>query len=248
VRSSLYTALLRHPCYILLTDTTAKAGLHCTVIVANEIGSNPPELTAAPRRRSFPHWLLEGLFIVISVMLGFAVAQFGEYRNNRELAARMLASIRAEIESNIALLEPMVPIHSKWADALRSVDTSNAAQSGLDLFFATRPALPGKTSPFPVLRRSAWDAAVSSGALRLLDYSVAEALSEVYAVQAIATGNVDRLSNAFHSTAPFDPAARVAAARMLWLTIEDIQHAEAALLELYRKHLPAIRAAAAAQR
>ena len=217
--------------------------------MANETGSNPPELTAAPRRRSFPHWLLEGLFIVISVMLGFAVAQFGEYRNNRELAARVLASMRAEIESNIALLEPMVPIHSKWADALRSVDTSNAAQSGLDLFFATRPPLPAKTSPFPVLRRSAWDAAVSSGALRLMDYSVAEALSEVYAVQAIATGNVDKLSNAFHSTtAPFDPAARVAAARMLWLTIEDIRYAEAALLELYRKHLPAIRAAAAAQR
>jgi hypothetical protein len=85
---------------------------------------------------------------------------------------------------------------------------------------------------------------VSSGALRLIDYGVAEALSEIYRVQEIATSNVDRLTNgALSSTATFDPTARVASVRLLWLTIEDIRTAEAFLLELYRKHLPIIRAA-----
>jgi hypothetical protein len=87
---------------------------------------------------------------------------------------------------------------------------------------------------------------VSSGALRLIDYGVAEALSEIYSAQEIATSNVDRLTTAFASTAMFDPAHRVASARLLWLTIEDIRQAEAALRDFYRKHLPIIRAAAEA--
>ena len=47
----------------------------------------------------------EGVFIVISVVFGFAVSQFGEYRANRELVARVLAGIEAEMEQNLANLE-----------------------------------------------------------------------------------------------------------------------------------------------
>ena len=205
-----------------------------------------PQLTVRARR-ALPHWLLEGLFIVISVALGFGVAQFGEYRSNRDLARRALTSLQSEVEGNLALLEPLVPIHRRWSNALRTADTSNGAQSGLDILFATRPPLPPKSPPFPVLRRSAWDATVSSGAVRFIDYGIAEALSEIYRAQEIATSNVDRLANgALTTPATFDPANRVSAARLLWLTIEDIAVAEANLLDLYQRHLPAIRAAVAA--
>jgi hypothetical protein len=215
--------------------------------VETESDSREAQLSAPVVRKSLPHWILEGLFIVVSVLLGFGVAQLGEYRNNRDLAGRVLASIGSEVARNLATLEPLLPMHRAWSDALETVDTSNTAQSGLDLLFATRPRLPPNTlSPFPILRRSAWDAAVSSGALRLIDYGVAEALSEIYSAQEIATSNVDRLTMALSSTAMFDPAHRVASARLLWLTIEDIRTAEALLLELYRRHLPSIRAAAEA--
>jgi len=30
-------------------------------------------------RRTLPSWLLEGVFIIVSVLLGFGVAQFGGY-------------------------------------------------------------------------------------------------------------------------------------------------------------------------
>jgi hypothetical protein len=173
-----------------------------------------------------PQWLLEGLFIIVSVALGFAVAQYGEYRSNRELATRVLKNLQGEVEHNLALLEPMVPIHHKWVEALDKAE-----------------------SPFPFLRRSAWDAALSGGTLRLIDYDVAAALSEIYRVQEIATGNVDRLAKgALSTTATFDPASRVASVRLLWLTTLDIESAEAILLELYRKHLPMIRAAANVER
>jgi len=197
-------------------------------------------------RRGLPHWLLEGVLIIASVALGFAVAQLGEYRADHTLAARALTSLQAEVEHNLAVLEPLVPIHGAWVEALANVDTSDGAGSGLDVFFATRPAMPPEAkSPFPFLRRSAWDAALSGGALRLIDYDVASALSEIYRMQETAEDNVDRLAEGpLSSTDTFDPAERVASVRLLWLTLADIQSAEAVLLDLYRQHLPTIRGAA----
>ena len=193
--------------------------------------------------KTVAHWLLEGLFIVISVTLGFGVAQYRESRANRELAARVLNSLQAEVEHNLATLEPFVPRHLTWMEALQKADVSKSTQNGFDVFMATRPA--GGDLNFPFLRRSAWDAAVSGGTMRLIDYDVAAALSDIYVTQAVVTANVDRLANgAFSSTATFEPASRAASVRLLWLTMADIQFSEATLLDLYRRHLSAIRAAA----
>ena len=190
------------------------------------------------------HWLLEGLFIVISVSLGFGVAQYRESRANRELAARVLNSLHAEVEHNLTTLEPFVPRHLTWMQALqKAADVATGTQNGFDVFMATRPA--GADLNFPFLRRSAWDAAVSGGTLRLIDYDVAAALSDIYVTQAVVTANIDRLANgAFSSTATFEPASRGASVRLLWLTMADIQFSEAMLRDLYQRHLPAIRAAA----
>ncbi len=207
--------------------------------------------SAAPRvRRSLPAWLLEGIFIVVSVLLGFAVAQYGEHRNNRELAMRALTSLQAEIEHNRAVLAPLVPIHRAWVQALDRADTSNSQRSAFDIFFAQRPRLPrGTPTPFAFLRRSAWDAALSGGALRFIDYDVAADLAEIYRVQEIAVDNVDRLAKGPLSVAAtFDPPSRAASVRLLWLTLLDIQSAEEILVNLYEKHLPSIRSAANARR
>ena len=191
------------------------------------------------------HWLLEGFFIVVSVGLGFGVAQYRESRANHELSVRVLKSLQAEVEHNLATLAPFVPIHRGWMDALEKADVSKSTQSGLDLYFETRPKLPADAkSSFAFLRRSAWDAAVSGGSLRLIDFDVASALSDIYVTQEIATANVARLvSGPFSSTATFEPASRSASVRMLWLTMADIQSSEEILIDLYRRHLPAIRAA-----
>ena len=140
-----------------------------------EIHAHVPKIGKTPA-----HWLLEGLFIVVSVGLAFGVAEFRVSRANHELAARVLKSLQVEVEHNLAILEPLVPIHSKWVEALAKADTSKSTQAGLDVWFATRPTLPADAkSPFPFLRRSAWDAALSGGALRLIDYDVAASLSDI---------------------------------------------------------------------
>lgn len=206
--------------------------------------ASEPHRAALPR--PLPHWLLEGVFIVVSVVLGFAAARYGERRSERELAGRVLTSVLAEVERNRATLAPLVPLHDAWVQALARPAGPPRVGSGIDVFFATRPPLPaGVESPFPSLGRAAWDAAVAGGALRLIEYDVAAALSEIYRMQEIATDNVDRLARgALSSVATYDPAAREASTRLLWLTLADIQSAEAQLVRLYDRHLPAVRAAA----
>lgn len=198
-------------------------------------------------RRGAVHWVLEGLLIVVSVLLAFAVSEFREGRAEREHTGRVLNGIRAEIEHNLDVLEPYVPMHEKWVQALADVDASAGTDTGLQVWFATRPPLPlDATSPFPSLRRSAWDAALAGGTLRLIDYDVAAALTDVYGTQEQATANVQRLANGPLSTpAIYDASSRVAAVRLLWLTLADIQSAENQLLQRYRQHLTTIVAAAA---
>jgi hypothetical protein len=155
-----------------------------------------------------------------------------------------LQNLQGEIEHNLAVLEPMV-IHDNWVKALEKADTSNSGQSGLDIYMSLRPPLPPRATPFPFLQRSAWDAALAGDALPLMDYDLTATLSEIYRLQEIATGNVDRLAQRALSTpVTFDPASRAASVRLLWLTLADIQAAEQILLDRSRKHLPAIRAAA----
>ena len=203
-----------------------------------------------PRARSVPAWLLEGIFIVVSVILGFGVTQYGEYRNNRELAARALTSLQAEIEQNLAAVTPYEPIHREWVKALAGTAESEGTRTGLGVFFATRPRLHGgAVSSFPILRRSAWDTTVAGGALRFIDYDVSTVLSEIYLLQEVYAGNIERLSNGpLASIATFDPATRGPAVRLLVMTLRDIQGTEAGLVQLYGQHLPKVRAAAEAAR
>ena len=74
--------------------------------------------TIARTGKTPPQWLLEGLFIVVSVALGFGVAQYGEHRSNRELATRVLTNLQRELEHNLELLESTVPVHRQWVEAL----------------------------------------------------------------------------------------------------------------------------------
>lgn len=120
--------------------------------VPNHGATLPPGVA----HRTVPPWLLEGAFIVVSVLLGFAVAQFGEYRSNRELVARVLTGIEAEMIQNLAVLEPFVPMHREWLKGTATIDQAAAGPPAFNAFFSVRPAPPaGAQSSFPSLRRSA---------------------------------------------------------------------------------------------
>jgi hypothetical protein len=171
--------------------------------------------------------------------LGYAAAQFGARRQDLELAREALQGLQEEAEYNLAALEPFVPMHDQWVSAMAAPSLGEAGQSGIDVFFATRPPLPANArSPFPVLRRSAWDAALATGALRLMEFETGAALSDIYRVQEILTENVRRLAEgALSQVAVYEPSSRAASVRLLWLTLADIAAAETELLKLYQQHV-----------
>src|SRR6266542_6859355 len=97
------------------------------------------------------HWLLEGLFIVISVALGFWVTQVREERQSHELAARVLKGLEAEVQYNLATLTPFIDLQQKWLDAMAKLGSATDRQTGFPVcptsstacgvFFAARPDL-----------------------------------------------------------------------------------------------------------
>jgi hypothetical protein len=211
------------------------------------VESDAPTSAPAPTPKTEKptvRFLLEGLLIVVSVALGFAVAQYGESRENHELADRVLKGLRAEVERNLAILEPQIAMHRKWLQALASVGPAKGGETARDVFLATWPGFNPYDikSPFPLLTRGAWDAALSTGALRFIDYDVVAKLSQIYQWQESLEAAVQKMP--YSTPAFFDPANRTAAVQQLAFQINAIELTEGFLLAAYREHLPAIRAAA----
>jgi hypothetical protein len=194
------------------------------------------------RRRSIPSWLAEGAFIIISVLLGFAVAQYGESRADAELKRRALASLQAELEHNLAATEPYVDFHQAYHEALAKVDAAATRESGYQVYIRVRPRQAGQQTDVPILRSAAWDAATMSGALRLIDYDLIAGFSEIYQMQDHLGDAIDRIP--VSTPAFFDPAMGAASVRLSHAAIGELWWGEKTLVELYRKQLDALRASA----
>jgi hypothetical protein len=204
----------------------------------------PPDVP--PDRKLVPDWLREGLFIVVSIGLAFAVDEFRESRGNRDLEGRALRSVAAELEHNLAQIGPFVDIHRRWAEALAQANTSQDRQNALDVYVAVRPRLPeGARANFPThVRRVAWDAALSTGALRFIDYDLVAAVSEVYAMQDYYGDTAKLLGGVVTGGPAMDPAASAIAVRQMTVVMREVVFAEELLVDLYRRQLPVVQAAA----
>ena len=204
----------------------------------------PPSENGRPNTvgKGVAAWLLEGVFIVISVLLGFAAAQYGESRAERNLSHRALTNLQSELEYNLAVVEPYIAFHRAHIRALVQVRAEEGVESGFQVVMRHRPELPKDArADVPLVRRAAWDAAASSGALRLIDYDLIASLSEIYQMQ-------DHLDEAVHripmsSPAFFDPGQRGPSIHLTRMALNEILWSEQSLVTLYRKHLPALQAA-----
>jgi predicted DNA-binding protein with PD1-like motif len=204
--------------------------------------------------RKSARWLFEALLIVASVLLAFGVDEYREARTNRALAVRVLNGLRTEIEHNMKSVEAQQRLHQRWVNALGgwlqqdSQAMATGSPTGWNVFVATWPEFNKNDikAPFIAPRRGAWDAALSTGALRLIDYDVSARLSQIYDWQSSLAKAIDALP--YSSTSFFDPASRRPAVEHVAFQLEAIALTEGFLLEAYREHLPAIRAAAEAGR
>ena len=88
------------------------------------------------------------------------------------------------------------------------------------------------------LRDAAWETAVSTGALRLLEYEQAAVLSETYIGQRMATAHtLQRLVDRFYMPENFDPAMRRAMLQTLGMLFVELSGQESYLIEAYRQAL-----------
>jgi hypothetical protein len=185
--------------------------------------------------------LFESALIVLSIVLGFAVSEWRQVSADRDLATRMLRNVRTEIEHNLSEIEARLPRHQKMVEAFRSADVSDSRMSAWDVIFAKLKEHGGGLD-VAVLPQAAWDAALSTGALRLIEYDIAAALSEIYGAQALLMRAVDHLFDSYQ-LAMFEAGKQREGVQMFqWLLVE-IEGSERALRDLYRKHLPKLQAA-----
>jgi hypothetical protein len=213
-----------------------------------ENANDHPVPATQPSRaaRTPSRFLFESLLIVLSVVLGFAVTQWRDSVAERRLAARAVADVLIEVQANLAQIEEQLARHQRMVDllepAMAELDAADPSVSGLEFYFS-------RVGPSPAggqLRQVAWDAAVSSGSLRLVDYEIAAVLSEIYVAQEELYDEFQyQTGAAIFVPDTFDPARRQAVARMLQgLTIE-VTGRESLLKEVYERNLPRLHFASA---
>lgn len=202
--------------------------------------AEPPRLEAAEheeRRRTGSHSrvILESVLIVLSVLLGFALNAWGERRAEHRLADAALANFRREIEANLGELERVQPKHAEFAAQLAAAAATSDPGEGRSAFEIFAGLLPEGGLDVPPLREAAWETAVSTGALRLLEYDLAARLSETYLIQrSTVMPTIQRLADRFSDTSNFDPAVRERVLRVHHRLITDLAGQEAYLIETYR--------------
>lgn len=186
--------------------------------------------------------LFESALIVLSVLLGLALGEWRDHLRERTLARDALRTFRREIAGNLQRLERMQPKHAAMAERLgAAARTAGGSGTAFDAFVATMPAGGLDNEP---LRDVAWATAQSTGALRLLDYETAAALSETYLVQGAAIqSTMQRLADRFLSPDNFDAARRAPMVRTHQMLLVELSGQESYLIGIYRRALARLPAA-----
>jgi len=188
--------------------------------------------------RPLGRWTAEVVLILVSVIIGFMAAQYGQTRQDRALRDDVLRGLLEEARTNIAMLDTLEDMHDAWQRALERIDPAKLKPTAAATMYEVRPN--GGSIGVP-LKRAAWSTAISSGALKLIDYDVVAALSEIYDYQDVMTENHNRfIANVVYSPGAFDPAARPTSVAQIRGILREIAGNEGWLLSLYRKHLPAL--------
>jgi hypothetical protein len=200
----------------------------------------PARWRQSPRRlrgsRVAARFWFESVLIILSVLVGFALNGWRERRAERARAEAVLANFRQELAQNLATLERRQPKHVAMAERLeRAAQQERPGQTAFDSFRELMPEGGLDTGP---LLDAAWETALSTGALRLLDYEQAALLSETYLVQRMAIGQtVQRLADRHLMPQNFEPALRRPMLQTHSMLFIELSGQESYLIDVYRKTL-----------
>jgi hypothetical protein len=184
--------------------------------------------------------LFGSLLLVIGVVvLGFAISEWATHAKERELAAAVRRSVALEVADNLKTMEAQAKRHYAALEKLHRV-TPIAGHTAFQTLFENLHGDLGAP-----MKRAAWDAAVSSGALRLLDHELVERYSEIYVdQQRVYDDDGAWLKAALYRPENFDPAQQALALATLSGALTELAGDEAYMRDLYRRQLPALQKAA----
>ncbi len=132
-------------------------------------------------KNGLPFLILEIVLIFLSVLLAFSMGQWQERINENERAELALLNIKTEIQKNRYEVEPLIEIHKNLiARTYEIPDSISQNNSAWDIFLY---ALDGENPHLPWVERSAWDAAVFSGAIQNMDFELLANISSLYNLQ-----------------------------------------------------------------
>ena len=132
---------------------------------------------------------MEAFAIFLSVLLGFAVAEWRDGRDDAALRRSALDAFAQEIEANRARLVEYGTYHHWLVRQLEAGQRDGSIQTLRDVF-----SVEGVDGFRPVdFSHTAWQTATTTGALALVGFDTASALSETYDAQTEVETEQDRL-------------------------------------------------------
>ena len=134
----------------------------------NEDTKEQAKIPIRSQPRTLKQIALEVFSIVVGVLLALGVSEWQEDRNNAEKAGVALANIRAELQSNLDLLEIIHPNNSKIVESISSGEVEN---------FEDETVVPGVQ-----MRSSAWQTLATTGLSNFIDYELLIELSKLYSM------------------------------------------------------------------
>lgn len=189
--------------------------------------------------------LFESILIIVSVLLGFALSAWGERRADRRTAQAAVENFRAEIQGNLTTLQRVQPKHVQFAERLGDAVADSASGSSETAFDVFARSMPEGGLDIPPMREAAWETAISTGALSLLDYDLAAVLSETYLIQRSTLGpTLALLRERLVAPANFEMAERRALVRVHQMMLSELAGQETWLMEVYRNALARLAEAA----
>jgi hypothetical protein len=175
----------------------------------------------------------DSVIIVASVLLAFGLNEWRSERAERHLSENVIEGLHAELTANLALMERMQPVHANLAQAI--AELSPEALGGRPAFAIIMERRQDDGSLVVPPAEAAWQTAVSTGALRLLDYETVATLSRIYNGQEDGLGRTTaRLADIVFSVTMFDPAVGSEAAQVILALMRELAAQEEHLIREYR--------------
>lgn len=168
----------------------------------------------------------ESALIVFSILLALAVNQWSDSRKQRALTTRSLSAIRDEVAGNADRVRERLPYHRSLEGELHRLDSLGTVHRYAD-FRQGAPDWSGFMNP--ELDGTAWQSAVTLGAVSNMGFDTVRTLSRLYNLQT----RFDQYNVSVIPTIDFSDAVMASTVRRMYVYVSTMRTNEDTLLNRF---------------